>query len=320
MASQALNFLWLNLDLPAPPDPEDGSIREPLPRKYIDNIRKAGADNPNADVILWVDSRRLTKRQMKFLQGALEEDRPNVHLRNLRSINEYRHNELYNQPETNPNWRRGGKDSLIWRQVDAAKVLISLQGNYDQTFFCDLDYARLPIGGEKIQSMLQKHHFMVGSGDAHSTAGIENQLWGFERSRKPFFESYYQAALRDAAKGDNAWSSLCAKVRGELHDKEGIPLEEICFPFGNDESEAEHTGHEWRNGDKKKTNAPVTIPEAELTRVFNARSQRLQAGKRAVPSVMVAFNDNAPPPAAAEAKPLAQGIRQANYPAFAKMA
>jgi hypothetical protein len=294
MASQALNFLWLNLDLPAPPDPEDGSIREPLPRKYVESIRRAGKDNPNADVMLWVDSKRLTRRQMEFLKAALEEGRPNVHLKNLRALNKYRHNPLYNERESNANWRNGGKHSLIWRQVDAAKVLISLQGDYDQTFFCDLDYARLPIGGKEIQGMLQKHHFMVGSGDNSCKSSIENQLWGFERSRKPFFESYYEAALQKAAEGENAWGVLCDKVRGELHDKEGIPLPEICFPFANDGSQAEHTGHEWRNGNQKKT-APATIPGKELTRLFNAKSQRRAGAEHGAPAVSVAFNDNAPP-------------------------
>ena len=105
MTSQALNFLWLNLDLPAVSDPEDGSIREPLPLKYIESVRKAGEANPHTDVCLWVDSLRLTERQLMFLQEALEEGRTNVHLKDLRSIPSYRREKLYNEPETNPNWR-----------------------------------------------------------------------------------------------------------------------------------------------------------------------------------------------------------------------
>src|SRR5471030_3291714 len=79
--SQAMNFLWLNLDLPAKPDPEDGSIREPLPLKYIENVREAGKNNKAAEMFLWVDSKRLTERQMEFLKHALEAERPNVHLK-----------------------------------------------------------------------------------------------------------------------------------------------------------------------------------------------------------------------------------------------
>jgi len=323
MASQALNFLWLNLDFPAKPDPEDGSIREPLPLRYVENIRKAGGANPGADIVLWVDSMRLTERQLVFLQESLEQDRPNVRLRDLRSIRDYRRQPLYNQPETNPDWRRGSKHSLIWRQVDAAKILISLQGDYDQSFFCDLDYSHLPINGEKIQGMLGKHSFMVGSGSDSSTTGIENQLWGFARSRRPFFETYYETALERAEKGFNAWSSLCDKVRLELHKKEGIPLEEICFPASNDGTMAEQTGHEWRNGDRGKKTPPATVEKGELTRLFNARSRRLPADAPAFPEAAAYFNDialpppPAPAPAPSEKRSFFQKARQAFHNVFA---
>src|SRR4051812_48194765 len=83
--SQVLNFLWLNLDFPAPPDPEKG-IRQPLPEKYIKNVRKAGNAHPTAEVDLWVDGQRLTEKQMKYLKLSIEDGLENVHLRDLRSI------------------------------------------------------------------------------------------------------------------------------------------------------------------------------------------------------------------------------------------
>ena len=82
---------------------------------------------------------------MTYLREALEQGRPNVQLKDLRSIPEYDKEPLYNEAETDPHWRDGGQASLIWRQVDAAKILVSLQGNYDQTFFADLDHAHLGI-------------------------------------------------------------------------------------------------------------------------------------------------------------------------------
>ena len=66
MTSQVLNFLWLNLDLPAPPDLPDGSIREPLPPRYINNVRKAGEAHPETQVVLWVDSKRLTENACRL--------------------------------------------------------------------------------------------------------------------------------------------------------------------------------------------------------------------------------------------------------------
>ena len=90
MTTQALNFLWLGLDLPAAPDPEDGSIHVPMPINYIDGVRKAAKKHPNANIFLWVDSRRLTEKQMAYLKNVIEESRPNARVRNLRDIPEDR--------------------------------------------------------------------------------------------------------------------------------------------------------------------------------------------------------------------------------------
>ncbi len=52
MTTQVVNFLWLNLQLSPPPDPTDGSMREPMPEHYIDNIRKAAGTHPAAQHVL----------------------------------------------------------------------------------------------------------------------------------------------------------------------------------------------------------------------------------------------------------------------------
>ncbi len=247
MTSQVLNFLWLNLDLPAPPDPKDGSIREPLPAKYIENTRKAGKARPAAEINLWVDSKRLTQRQVDYLKKSLEEGMTNVHLKDLRDIPAYGKEKLYNKAETNPHWRDMDQTSLIWRQVDAAKILISLQGSFDQAFFADLDHAHLDIDSKEVQTMLTKHGLMIGSADSHY-ASIENQLWGFTAKRRKFFEDYYKEALNCAYHGDNAWEALEEKVYNEIEDDEGIDIEEICLPISDDGTQAEQPGHQWRTG------------------------------------------------------------------------
>lgn len=269
--SQVFNFLWLNLDMPPKPDPDDGTICEPLKPKYIDNVRKAGLENPKTDVFLWVDSRRLTEKQMIFLQEKLEEDLPNVKLKDLRSIPAYDGEPLYNEAETNRNWRNSGQTSTIWRQVDAAKILISLQGDYDQSFFADLDHAHLAINSEKVQGMLEKRGLMIGS-SGEGGYSVENQLWGLTRARRPFFESYYVTALKSAYRGDNAWDDLVEKVRKELYKNEAIPYEEIVLPISGDGTGAEHTGHEFRDGFGKSK--PAVVDKGELSRVFNRRSAR----------------------------------------------
>jgi hypothetical protein len=269
--SRVLNFLWLNLDLPAKPDPEDGSIRQPLPPEYIETVRKTARAHPTTNVVLWVDSERLTERQLRFLKKSVETNRANAKVKDLRSINAYRRQPLFNKPETNPGWRNAGQTSLIWQQVDAAKVLICLQGNYTQTFFSDLDHAHFGVTSPKVQGMLKKHGLMIGS-SSNSYANIENQLWGFKRCRRDFFKAYYAQALREAKKGDNAWSKLVSKVDKELVAKESIPLGEFCLLIDNDGTSAHQPGHECRDGETRSV--PSTISQGDLKRVFNARSRR----------------------------------------------
>jgi hypothetical protein len=258
--SRAFHFLWLNLDLPALPDPADGSLRAPLPPKYIENVRRAGASNPETDVMLWVDSKRLTERQFAFLKTALETDRPNVHLMDLRGISAYDREPLYNQGETDPHWRNSGQNALIWRQVDAAKVLVSLQGDYDQVFFSDLDHAHMGISNRSIQDVIRKNGLMIGSSGKFGIS-IENQLWGFNRRRREFFTQYCADALKAANEGQNAWRALVTKVEKDLQKKEGLELEDFCLRVPDDWSRAEQPGHAWRSG-KGGAEAPAVIPGA----------------------------------------------------------
>ncbi|TAL39138.1 MAG: hypothetical protein EPN97_02970 [Alphaproteobacteria bacterium] len=269
---RVLNFLWLNLDLPALADPEDGTIRQPLPPKYIETVRKSARAHPTTDVVLWVDSKRLTGRQMEFLRKSIETNRSNAKVKDLRTIPAYDQDELYNEPETNAEWRSCGQSSLIWRQVDAAKVLISLQGDYDQAFFSDLDHAHFGVTSPKVQAMLKKHGLMIGSYSDSGDLSIENQLWGFQRRRRDFFNAYYGEALVEAHNGNNAWSKLVSKVELELVRNESIPLAEICLPIAADGTKAEQPGHESRDGYNRST--PSTISNVDLTRMFNARSRR----------------------------------------------
>lgn len=302
MTSQVFNFLWINLDLPPPPDPADGSIRIPLPENYVENVRKAGAENPGTRIVLWVDSKRLTERQMAYLQQSVEDGLPNVHLQDLREIPAYNNEPLYNEAEKNERWRSNGQRSTIWRQVDAAKILVSLQGDFDQSFFADLDHAHLKINSPVVQGMIEKHGLMIGSSSA-SYASIENQLWGFDRSRHDFFMRYYKTSLDCAYRGHNAWQALITQTEKEIlksaQRRPVVPLEEICLLIGDDNSRAEHPGHEWQdgwnNGDKK----PGAIPRERLAEVFNNRSryenQRAALAQSNDPVLTTVFNPEASP-------------------------
>ncbi len=234
-------------------------------------MREAGIRHPQAEMVLWVDSKRLTEKQMAYLKQSIEEGLPNVHLKDLRSIRAYGRQHLYNKAEKNSKWRNCGQTAVIWRQVDAAKILVSLQGNYDQTFFADLDHAHLDIGSRKIQGMLKNHGLMIGSSNSYY-ASLENQLWGFDRSREKFFKQYYTKALIAAYLHQNAYSTLLRKVRKDIVKKEKIPSEEICLLIDSDGTSASQPGSRFSDGYSKKAN-PSLISTGKLATTFNANNQ-----------------------------------------------
>jgi hypothetical protein len=277
MPSQVLNFLWLNLELPAPQDPAGGGIFEPMRASYIENIRKAALAHPQAEIDLWVDSKRLTEKQMAYLKALIENGATNAHLKDLRDIPAYNEDALYNKGETDPEWRGGGQHSLIWRQVDAAKILVSLQGNYEQTFFADLDHAHLDIDSPQVQNMLKKHDVLIGSSNDQSPR-IENQLWGFTPKRRKFFEEYYETALQAADNGMNAWNELVRKADRELIKKQWFipsrkkaPLKEICLLIVAQGGRATQPGSCMGDGYGRRSEASV-ITAVDLARIFNTSS------------------------------------------------
>jgi hypothetical protein len=266
--------MWLNLDCHPEPDPQ-GGIYRPMPEEYIDNIIKAGTENHTAEVHLWVDSKRLTNLQMDYVRARLKERRDNVHLKDLRDIPAYATEEFFDREETNPGWR-DTYNSTIWLQVDAAKILVSLQGNFDQHFFADLDHAHVKVDSPKIQTMLENHGIMIGSLHKYS-CGFENRLWGFENrhgdgfvNRRGFFEEYYEQAL-DEAKWDDrlGFYSLIGKLE-TLLKTEQIKKEDICLLISGEGLEkAEQPGHKF-SGDPDQEK-PEIVSHAELRAhgVFN---------------------------------------------------
>ncbi len=246
MTSRVLNFLWLNLDFPASQD-ADAPFIDPMPANYIQNVIRSGDINPDTNVHLWVDSKRLTSRQMNHLKKELSSAPSNVDLKDLRSIPEYDAEGLYNKQETTRRWRTGGQDSIIWRQVDAAKVLVCLQGNFDQVFFADLDLARLETASAPVQKMLQKHGILVG--ESPTAGGFENQMWGFDQRQRDFFEQLYRNTINWGYGGTNGFYVLLDAL-GDLEIKQGIDGREICFSVKKikDGSCAHHPGHEWEMG------------------------------------------------------------------------
>jgi len=192
---QCLNFIWLPLRFAVPGQ----AYCDPIPPEYIENAVKTGMDNPDVDVHLWVDSKRLTSRQLTFLE---ESTSGSLTISNLRIINGYSKEPLFQYEDETFNWRQN-KHSLIWRQVDAARILICLHtlAHYDQVFYADMDTINLNVASASIQSIMSEHGIILaGNINQMGQARYENGMFGFDQMQRGFFETLYADTIRDATK------------------------------------------------------------------------------------------------------------------------
>lgn len=273
--SRVLNFIWINLDFP--PETPPTVFQRPMPPEYLASIQNACALNQGTDVKLWVDAKRMTQAQQDFLRDACASS--GIALHDLRDIKAYDTERLYNKPEKSRFWR-DDKQSLIWRQVDAAKVLVCLQSNHDQIFFADMDLANTKTDDPKIQKMIKDHGIVVNQGPDYPL--IENQLWGFDRARRlGFFEELYKNTLRESYQGENGWMSLVDLVDKKLcaspnNGGEGIYIDHITYSTKESGIRAHHPDHRLAQG-LGAVNHTFDPPTQSLTAQFAKFSRKIPA-------------------------------------------
>lgn len=218
----------------------------PMPANYIEAACRASHNNPNADVHLWMDFERLNTDQIAYMRQRFQEQGgPNLELKNLRDITTYRSENLYNLNNASHTWRRQLKHEVIWRQVDAAKILICLQGDqYEQTFFADLDFAALIIEDPFLQNTIQKHGLLVRAEIDLKTRMtiLENQAWGFTRKRASLFEVIYRQTLMNAYDGYNGHAAYIDHI-GALAKYENFDIRDLVYFGFHDKTQAYHPGH-----------------------------------------------------------------------------
>ena len=132
---QAYNLVWLSPKFVSPESQNTTPFFEPIPLHPLKSMMDAALRNSSADVLLWVDSQRMTSEQMEWLKAtAASCPSGNLSVRDLREIPRYRDEKLFNQADNNPHWRQQ-KQSLIWAQVDTVRVLVVEEclrtGGYD---------------------------------------------------------------------------------------------------------------------------------------------------------------------------------------------
>jgi hypothetical protein len=235
-ALQAYNLVWLS---PRFASDNDEQFYEPIPAATTNNILAIALSNPTVDVRLWTDSKRLTQVQLSWLQDfASSSTAQNLSIQDLRTVPQYRECPLYNKEDTSPNWRLD-KHSLIWRQVDAARILACLQGKYKQSFYSDADITNLTVASDEVQSRLSKHGMVVSSPGARE---FENQLFGFNERCRGIFNLLYIQTLRDVSQHErNGYQTLVdfLNFNSEVQRLK-INMSEIGYVARNDGTYAIH--------------------------------------------------------------------------------
>lgn len=238
-SEKAYNLLWIS------PTWKDVAHQQrtfqPIRDSIMVNIQDIARQNPLADVRLWVDSVRMNTRQRGWLADTLEASTGNnLSIRDLRDIPHYRTEPLY-QDEDKSNWRNDCmKVSPIWRQVDAAKVLIGLQGDYVQSFYSDLDVSDLVIESEEVQRKLSEKGLLLRGLKHEGKINWENQLFGFNERGREFFERLYKKTLEYGYKGLNGYHALLDQSSTSIMEGD---REKIAFiPSFNIACNAVHPG------------------------------------------------------------------------------
>ena len=243
--TKAYNLLWI-----APTFPVSGEeFRQPIPDQTIEDMYGIAERNPTSGVQLWIDSRRMTNTQLGWLERMIGNcQSENMTLRDFRDVSEYDNHPLYNRPDDSPNWRLD-KHSLIWRQVDAARIIACLHSNHDQVFYSDADVTNLVLDSDEVQSRMGKHGIIL-AGAVDEKSGYpwyENQLFGFDGRKRDFFRQLYDRTLRDVVtKGENGYGSYIDLINSELKERERIDTREIVFQARFDGTVALHPKREER--------------------------------------------------------------------------
>jgi hypothetical protein len=235
---KALNLLWIYPEFLS----GDKEYFQPIPDKTIENIFFVCGQNPAIDVRLWIDKQRLTLQQINFIK-SLEELCPskNLIVRDLREISAYASEPLFNKSDSSSDWR-WNKHSLIWQQVDAARILACLDGSYDQSFYADADITNLKIENQIIQSIMRNHGLILAGGvGSTGYAWYENQMFGFTPTHRDFFEALYKRSLEDAyTHKQNGYGAFIDLINEIVKTQKQIDTKEIVFSVKHDGTFAHH--------------------------------------------------------------------------------
>jgi hypothetical protein len=211
MKDKIYNLVWIGLAMAN----EGGSFASPLPAEYIENLRETAISNPECVVVLWMDSKRLTITQQKFLEHKKSEMPLNVQIKDLRTIRAYDKENLYNAETRDPNWRRD-YHATIWSQVDAARLLVCLEclkSGYKSVAYADMDLKGIKLNSRPLNLGLQFNNAVFGL--AQTKAGSQcqqNSFMAFTQNMKERLEGLYKDTLQRAQLRTNGYGLFVAFI------------------------------------------------------------------------------------------------------------
>lgn len=260
----AYNLLWIAPHVERKNTSGTEAPAYALPERNIDNVFRISKRNPHTDVRLWIDSQRLTGAQVDRLEELLNTGpNNNITLHDLRRISAFNGNPLYNKASTHA-W--GDKHSMLWRQVDAARILICLEGNYDQVFYSDMDVTDIVIESDEIQKRLIDSGMVVSGGiDKSGYAWFENQMFGFSRDLRNFFQLLYIDTLRIIMEGEeNGYRAFVDFMNREL-SKRSINARSIVYECHHFHRESEPISHRSTHLGSENNNRHFPLSAEDIT-------------------------------------------------------
>lgn len=219
MNSQAYNLLWIRPDFA-----KEGEIfTPPLEEVYLNDLQKICKINSGVDVRFWVDFKRLSNEQQTWLQKKITEiGIANLQLLDLRSIDLYKNDYVFNTEGTD---NRGIANlegvAHIYGAVDAAKILVCMEGNYKQQFFSDLDIKGLDVNSEILQNKLGRVGLLIGGKNVR----YENQILAFDSSHQELALNLFEKTRELADNGETGWDAIVRLV--DKMKREGLDLDDF---------------------------------------------------------------------------------------------
>jgi hypothetical protein len=209
--TSAFNVMWVDL---APATPGQ-TFKPPLSWQHLLNLKSVARANPDSNILLWVDSNRLSTVQYNCLRSTVERHFPsagisNVGLRDLFAIEQYKNEGFYRKPTSES--QKNNYRAPIWGQVDSARLLAlseAFKDGFDQAAYCDFDLLKgkgIILSSEAIQAGLKTNHVVLGLQDTiRGGKCAQNNFMAFTSHMRESVKHLYDQTIKVAREGNTGY-------------------------------------------------------------------------------------------------------------------